>query len=174
MTEKKPLIIGMAAMDMNNVIGIDGKLPWHLPDDLQQFKQATMGHAFIMGRKTAESIGQPLPGRLNVILTRDIHYQAPGCEVYTDLAEAIEALSHRFEKIFIVGGGEIYEQALPLCDELILTYVWTEAPGAVRTFFPRINFDEWRLIAELPHEADEKHRYAFTIIHFSRIAPPAA
>lgn len=126
------LISLIVAMSQNRVIGRDGRLPWHLPADLQRFKQLTMGQTLLMGRKTWQSIGRPLPGRETIVLSRNPDYRAEGCRVFTDLAAGITAT--RTAELFICGGEEIYRQALPLAERIYLTELLREVVGD--TFFP--------------------------------------
>lgn len=128
------LIVLIAAMAQNRTIGAAGKLPWHLPADLQRFRQLTMGQTLLMGRKTYQSIGRPLPGRETIILSRDPAFQVAGCTVVASLAAGIAAA--RSEQLFICGGGEIYRQALPLVEKIYLTELRREVAGD--TFFPEL------------------------------------
>ena len=134
----KPVITLIAAMAENRVIGRDGKVPWHIPEDLRRFREVTMGHPLIVGRRTFESIGRPLPGRTMIVLTRQVHFRPPECQVARDLDEAI-ALAGETDEIFIAGGGTIYRQALPLADRVLLTLV----PGVYEgdAFFPELPAD---------------------------------
>ena len=134
----KPVITLIAAMAENRVIGRDGKIPWHIPEDLRRFREVTMGHPLIVGRRTFESIGGPLPGRMMIVLTRQVHFRPPECQVARDLDEAI-ALAGDADEIFIAGGGTIYRQALPLADRVLLTLV----PGAYegKIVFPELPAD---------------------------------
>ncbi|HWI40466.1 MAG TPA: dihydrofolate reductase [Verrucomicrobiae bacterium] len=127
---KVSLIVAMAE---NRVIGRRGKLPWHIPEDLALFRRLTWGHTLIMGRKTFQSIGNALPGRKTVVLTRDSGFRAEGCEVEHDLRRALE---REEEEVFVCGGGEIFRQALPLADRIYLTLVHAEVEGD--TFFPEM------------------------------------
>ncbi len=130
------MIISMiAAMAKNRVIGRDGALPWRIPEDLRHFREVTMGHPVIMGRKTFEQIGHPLPGRLNIVLTRQRDYQAPGCHVCHSLADALEVCAGA-EEVFICGGGELYRQTISMADRIHLTVIDRECAGD--TFFPDI------------------------------------
>jgi len=138
----------IAAMARNRVIGIANRLPWHLPEDLQHFKRLTMGHHILMGRKTFESIGRALPGRVTVILTRDCRYAAPGCLTAQGLREAI-ALCGDDPEVFVVGGAELYAQAMSLADRLYLTEIQREYEGDAR--FPQFDLELWA------EEAREKH-----------------
>ncbi len=138
----------IAAIGPNNVIGNEGKLPWHLPEDLKRFKSLTMGHPIIMGRKTYESIGKPLPGRKNIVVTRQEKYEAPGCFVAHSLDDAIESCWD--EDVFVIGGAEIYKQALPIADKLYLTEVRLETPGEIR--FPEFDKNDWQEMTREKHE----------------------
>jgi dihydrofolate reductase len=131
----------IAAMAKNRVIGINNTLPWHLPEDLKHFKALTMGHHIIMGRKTYESIGRPLPGRTTVIVTRDPHYRVDGCLTAHSLREAID-LCGGDEEVFFVGGADLYAQALPLADRVYLTEIQAEFDGDAR--FPVLEPAHWR------------------------------
>jgi dihydrofolate reductase len=135
------LVSIIAAMARNRVIGIRNTLPWHLPEDLKHFKALTLGHHIIMGRKTYESIGRPLPGRTTVIVTRDPAYRVEGCLIAHSPAEAI-ALCGADEEVFFVGGGELYGQVLPLADRLYLTEIQADYAGDA--VFPAIDRAVWR------------------------------
>ncbi len=124
----------IAAMARNRVIGCKGRLPWSLPEDLRRFRELTWGHPVLMGRKTYESIGKPLPGRLNIILTRNPDYEAPGCTVVSDLNSAFEAAGQMPEPLFVIGGEQIYRLCLPVADTLRLTLIPREVEGDA--FFP--------------------------------------
>lgn len=155
----------VVAASSNNVIGRDGGLPWHLPDDLRQFKRLTTGKAVIMGRSTYESIGRPLPDRRNIVMTRNADYVADGCDVVSSVSEAIDALEGA-EEAMIIGGGQVYRDFLPLADRIYLTRVQAEVEGD--TYFPEIDEAAWRLVSSEHHAADEKHRYAFDVMVFER------
>jgi dihydrofolate reductase len=130
----------IAAMSENRVIGREGKLPWYLPEDLKRFRKLTLGHVVIMGRKTYESIGKPLPNRTNIILTKQTNYHALGTRIEASIEKALSGLSG---EVFIIGGGEVYQQALPRADRIYLTLVHTAIEGD--TFFPethRFHFQE--------------------------------
>jgi len=145
----------LVAMAKNRVIGRNNALPWQLPPDLKRFKQLTMGHHIVMGRKTYESIGRPLPGRTSVIVTRQSDYQAPGTIVVGSLAEALKICSEGKEmdqESFVIGGAEIYQQALGLCQRMYVTEIQQEFDGDA--LFPEFNQQEWREISR------EKHRLA--------------
>jgi dihydrofolate reductase len=151
----------IAALDRRRGIGIGNKLPWRLSSDLKRFRALTWGHHIIVGRKTFESIGQPLPGRQTIIVTRDPHYQAADCLVTHSVEAAIALAQSRGEReVFICGGAEIYAQALNLADRLYLTFV--EAEVAADSFFPEWEARAWSERQAEHHEADEKNQYPFT------------
>ncbi|PQA60506.1 dihydrofolate reductase [Siphonobacter curvatus] len=152
----------VVAVAENGAIGKDNQLLWHLPDDLKQFKKLTSGHTVVMGRKTYESIGKPLPNRTNVIITRNENYEAPGCIVVSSLEEAIRTESD----VYIIGGAEIYQQALPLTDRIHLTEVQASVEGD--TFFPKLDSAEWHELSRETHPTDEKHTYAFDFVELER------
>ena len=155
-------IILIAAMAKNRVIGRGNGIPWHIPGEQQRFKGMTMGHTLIMGRKTFESIGRPLPGRKTVIISRNPEYQAAGCLVANNLSAAI-ALCPTEETIFIAGGGEIYREALPLATAIYLSVLDREVEGDI--LFPQFNPDEFRKISKERVEGTEP--YTFTV--FARL-----
>ena len=155
----------IVAASTNNVIGSDGELPWHLPDDLRNFKHLTTGKPIVMGRKTFASIGRPLPERRNVVITANPDYAAAGCDVVASPAAALELL-HDAEEIMIIGGGQIYAAFLPLADRIHLTRVHADVDGDA--VFPEIDEDEWTLVSSEAHDADDAHRYAFDIMLFER------
>jgi dihydrofolate reductase len=136
-----PILSVIAAMARNRVIGIRNTLPWRLPEDLKHFKALTMGHHIVMGRKTYESIGKPLPGRTTVIVTRDANYRVEGCLVANSLDAAIAACGHDPE-IFFVGGADLYAQVLPRAERLYLTEIQAEYEGDA--WFPAFDLGEWR------------------------------
>ncbi len=133
----------VAAVARNGVIGVDGGLPWHLPDDLRRFKALTLGHVLVMGRKTYESIGRPLPGRTTVVVTRNAAWDAGSEEVVVapGLEEAVRAATAIDDEVFVVGGAQVYADALPLTDRLELTLVDDEPDGD--TTFPAVEWDDW-------------------------------
>jgi dihydrofolate reductase len=148
----------VAAVDRNRLIGRDGGLPWHLPADLKRFKAITMGKPIIMGRRTHESIGRPLPGRRNIVLTRSKRYAAEGCEVFASLQGALDALNDLPEAM-VVGGAALYVEALPLCRRLYLTEVDADLAGDV--YFPEFRADEWREVFSEGHAADAEHAFDY-------------
>jgi dihydrofolate reductase len=133
----------IVAASTNNVIGVGGGLPWHLPDDLKKFKSITMGKPMIMGRATYESIGRPLPGRRSIVLTRQAGFEAEGCDVAASPEEALE-IAGDVEEVMVIGGGKIYERFLPMADRIYLTRVEAHVEGD--TFFPTLDRDEWQLV----------------------------
>ena len=149
----------------NDVIGSDGDLPWHLPDDLRNFKRITTGKPIVMGRRTHESIGRPLPGRQNIILTRDASYEADGCDVAHSTEQALE-LAGGAEEIMVIGGGEIYRAFLPVADRIYLTRIDAEIDGD--TLFPGLDAAEWELVSSDAHAADNRHAYAFAVMRYER------
>jgi dihydrofolate reductase len=155
----------VVAASSNNVIGSDGGLPWHLPDDLRHFKRLTTGKPVIMGRRTFESIGRPLPDRRNIVMTRQTDYAAHGCEVVSSVSEALE-LVHGVDEVMIIGGGQVYRDFLPHADRIYLTRVRAEVEGD--THFPEIEQTNWQLLTSQHHAADERHAYAFDLMVFER------
>lgn len=155
----------VVAMSKNRVIGKDQQMPWHLPADLAHFKKVTMGHPIIMGRKTFESIGRPLPGRRNVVITRQ-SIEIPGCEVAHSLEAAIDLVSGE-EQVMIIGGGNIFQQAMPLAQKLYLTFIDLDVEGD--TFFPAWDDQEWTVISEESHTADAKNPYDYRFVELERV-----
>lgn len=145
-------------MGKNRVIGSNGAIPWRLPNELQLFKRVTMGHHIIMGRKTWESIKRLLPGRTTVIVTRQKDYAVPGAMIMDSLAAAVQACGNDPE-IFVVGGGELYREALPLADRIYLTTVDAEPAGDTR--MPEFDLNDWREISSETFAADDKHAHAY-------------
>jgi dihydrofolate reductase len=159
------LISIITAMDENQLIGKDNGLPWKIPADLQFFKKVTMSKPIIMGRKTFESIGRPLPGRQNIIITRDKSFSAEGCEIAFSIDKAIE-LAADAEEIMIIGGANIYQQFLPICDRLYLTQVKGEFEGDA--WFPEIDDSQWQGIEKEDHKADERNEADYSFIIMQR------
>ncbi|MGB9674288.1 MAG: dihydrofolate reductase [Anaerolineales bacterium] len=151
----------IVAMDENGGIGIDNKLPWHLADDLKRFKRLTIGHYLIVGRKTFETIGKVLPGRKMIVLTKDKQYNIEGVKIFTNLEDAIQFVKEQGEdEVFIAGGGQVYQLAIPYIDKMYLTLVHAKTNANV--FFPNIDWEDWIEIESLYHERDEKNQYDFT------------
>jgi len=155
----------VVAMGARRVIGNRNALPWHLPADLAHFKAITMGKPILMGRRTHESIGRPLPGRTNIVITRNRDYTAEGCSVVHSLEEAMQTVAGSGE-IMIIGGAELYRQALPQVDILYLTCVEGEFEGD--TFFPELDDAQWQETACENHAADEKNPYACRFLTLAR------
>lgn len=151
----------IAAFNENRVIGCDNQIPWYLPADLKYFKEKTMGKPVVMGRKTFESIGKPLPGRRNIILTRNLTYIQNGIECFNSLDELKNELKDETE-VMVIGGEEIYRLFLPLASKLYLTLVHNELSGD--SFFPDFDVSKWTLISEEVHEADEKNAFAYRFL----------
>lgn len=152
-------------MARNRVIGRDNALPWHLPADLAHFKRVTMGHPIVMGRRTFESIGKALPGRMNIVLSRDPSYVAPGCSVVRSLDEAWKAAGDAGE-VSIIGGSSLFAEALPIADVIHLTEVEADVPGD--TYFPPFDRGEWQETEVARHPADERHAYPMRILRLER------
>lgn len=160
----------IVAASENNVIGIENRLPWNLPADLQFFKNTTWGFPIIMGRKTFESMGRPLKGRQNIVITRQADYSRPGITVVPSIDAAIKAAEEQdVNEIFITGGTEIFLQAFPLVNRIYLTRVHTTLQGDA--FFPELSPEEWVRVHDEPHEADEKHAYGYTFERWERRQP---
>ncbi|XQF89452.1 type 3 dihydrofolate reductase [Pseudoalteromonas espejiana] len=157
------MIISMiAAMANNRVIGLDNNMPWHLPADLQHFKKVTTGKPVIMGRKTFESIGRPLPGRRNIIITRNENYSASGIETVTTPEAALD-LVNEVEEVMIIGGGNIYQQFLPLATRLYLTFIDLAVEGD--TQFPDYQAEaNWQIVDEQQNKPDEKNQYRYKFV----------
>ncbi len=162
---KYPKIALIAALSKNHVIGKDNQLPWTLPNDLQHFKSLTLHKPIVMGRKTFESIGRPLPKRRNIIITRQKDFQVQGGEVFHSMDSALTALQDEAE-IMIIGGATLYQQTLAKADILYLTIVDTEIAGDA--FFPEWNSNEWKILSEEKHDADEQHAFAYTFLTLAR------
>lgn len=156
----------IVAVAHGGVIGGGGDLLWHISEDLRRFKQITSEHTVIMGRKTYDSIGRPLPRRRNIVITRSEEWSAEGCERASSLEQAI-VMCEGEQEVFVIGGGEIYRQAMPLADRLYLTRVEKEYSGD--TYFPEIRADEWRVVASERHERGEKFEYPFEFIDLERV-----
>ena len=155
----------IAAIASNGVIGANNALPWRLPADLSRFRSLTTGHSIVMGRKTWESIGRPLPGRTTIIVTRQRGYSAPGAKIAHSLDEAI-SVSGNDSEIFVIGGAELYLQALPRAERLYLTTVDAEIAGD--TSMPEFDAGDWREISSESFATDERHRYSFRCAVYER------
>lgn len=165
-TGNRPAVSLIAAMAENRVIGRGGELPWRLPDDLRHFKQLTVDHTVIMGRKTFDEIKRPLDNRRNVVITRNKEFRPHGVTVVPSLKEAL-ALGATEDEVFVIGGGEIFKTALPLASRIYLTVVHAKVEGD--TYFPPFEEDAWVLSSEELHPADERHEYAFTFRRYDRL-----
>lgn len=160
-------IVIIAAAAENNALGKDNDLLWHLPDDFKRFKKLTTGHPMIMGRKTFESFPKPLPQRRHIVITRDRNYT-----IYHDQCTVVHSLDKAFEEvrdcdlIFIIGGGEIYELAMPFANLMELTRVHADLDGD--TYFPDFNEADWELLKKEYHPTDERHKYDFTYFTYRR------
>ncbi|MFC3414390.1 dihydrofolate reductase [Algoriphagus hitonicola] len=161
-------LIIIAARAKNNIIGKENDLLWRLPADFKRFKSITSGHYILMGRKTYLSLGKPLPNRTHLVITRDPGFEVPeGHYTFQNFEDAFRFCNKlNVDKLFIIGGGEIYKQTLPLADELILTEVEAELEGD--TYFPDFDPEDWKITFEEYHPADEKHRYAFRFVDYER------
>ena len=157
-----PEYIIIVAIAQNGVIGRDGKLPWHLPSDLQHFKRTTMNHPLIMGRKTYDSIGRPLPGRDNIILTRNKDLELPGC-ICVNSIEAAVKICEKQEKVFIIGGGDIFRDSLMITDTIIVTELKREVDGDV--FFPEIDPIFFTEVERVDYDIEEP----YAIVRYERI-----
>ena len=157
----------IVAMDRNRVIGNNDTLPWHISADLKNFKKITMGKPIVMGRKTHESIGRPLPGRENIIITRDESYHAEGCTVLNSI-EAVFEHCKDVDEVMITGGAEIYKYTLPKAARLYLTEVHTEVEGDTR--FPGFERNDWQEISREAFRADEKNDFDYSFVILERIS----
>ncbi len=163
------IISSIVAVAKNNIIGADNQIPWYLPADLAYFKRCTQGHPIIMGRNCFESIGRPLPNRLNIVITRNPFFIASGVIIAHSVEEAIAiAQAHEEDEIFIIGGGEIYRQTQDLWQRLYLTEVTIEVEGDVT--FPEIDLEKWQLVKEDARQADSKNQYDYTFKVFELVA----
>jgi dihydrofolate reductase len=164
------IISFIVAVSENNAIGIKNTLPWHLPEDLKFFKRTTLGKPVIMGRKTCESLGRPLPGRLNIVLSGNKDLVLPeGVLLCDDINIAMERLQKESaEEGFIIGGGKVFETTMSLVDRMYITRVHANIPDA-DAFFPDIDHTHWKLVWEEKHKADDKHKYDFDFQQFERV-----
>lgn len=163
MTASVSLIV---AADENNLIGASNRLPWHLPADLKHFKQVTMGKPMVMGRKTLESIGRPLPGRRSIVLTKRAGFTAPGCEVAGSLEQAL-LMADSAEEVMVIGGAEIFQQALPQASRIYLTRVHSRFEGD--TYFPELEQGGWREVSREAHAPDDKNLWPYSFILLERV-----
>lgn len=160
-----PRITLIAAVARNGVIGRDGKIPWRIPGDLPRFKRLTMGHPLIMGRKTWESLGRPLPGRRNFVISRTRGFAPAGAEVFASLGAALAACADAPEA-FVIGGTEAYREALALADRLLLTEIDADIEGDAH--FPPFDRSDWRETAREPHAADADCPFSYAYVTYER------
>ena len=160
----------IVAVSDNHAIGINNQLPWHLPNDLKFFKKTTLGKPVLMGRKTFESLGRPLPRRLNIVISHQKDLNLPdGVLLFHTISEGMERMEkENTDEGFIIGGGKIFEETLNLVDRLYITKVHANIEGA-NTFFPDIDHTHWKLVWEEKNSADEKHSYPYTFQQLERI-----
>jgi len=164
-TANNPRISVIAALARNRVIGIENRLPWRLPEDLAHFKALTLNHPILMGRKTFESLGRPLPGRTNIVITRNANYKPDGCLVADSISGAI-ALCADVDEVFFIGGAELYAQAIPLADRLYLTEVDIEAEGDAR--FPDYDRSAFREVSRERHTREKGDALRFDFVLYER------
>lgn len=157
----------VVAMGEKNEIGFENQLLWHLPKDLKHFKELTSGHPIIMGRKTYESIGKPLPNRTNIVVSRQKDWFEEGILIVGSLKEALKFAKKIDEEVFIIGGGNIYEQTMDAADKLEVTLV--KADLEADTYFPKIDLKVWKKVDEVCHEKDEKNQYDFCFQTYEKI-----
>lgn len=154
------------AMGENRVIGKNNKLPWHLPEDLKFFKRTTLGHPVAMGRKTWLSLGKPLPGRENIVITRNTEFSPSGATVLNSIHQLITYSQEKHEEVFVIGGAEIYEAVLPYADRLYITVIHEEFDGD--TYFPEIDVSQWKNISNEKGIKDEKNPYDYEFKIYER------
>lgn len=160
------MISFILAMDENRVIGKNNQLPWHLPEDLKFFKRVTMGHPIAMGRKTHESIGRILPGRENIIITRNRDFTCEDCTVFYSIDDFINYCNEKDDEVFVIGGAEIFKELLPVVDRLYLTMIYEQFEGD--TFFPELSLDHFELVSKETGIRDEKNPYDYEFLIYHR------
>lgn len=161
-------VTAIAAMSKNRVIGSNNGIPWYLQEDFRFFKRTTLNHHIIMGRKTFESIGKPLPKRTNIVVTNNPFFVASGIITANSLENALSiAAENKETEAFIIGGGTIYEQSLPFLDKIYLTEVQTEISGD--TFFPKLDFNKWKATIIMSHKKDNKNDFDFIIKEYQKV-----
>ncbi len=170
MSATQPLISLIVAMAQNGVIGRGNGLPWRLPEDLKRFREFTLGKPVLMGRKTFESIGRPLPGRANLVLTRDRAWFANGVISVHSVDEAL-LQTRTCDEVVAIGGAEVYRLLLPFARRIYLTHVLADVPGD--TYFPAFDATQWEDVECRPHPADERHAYPLTFVTLQRRNAPA-
>lgn len=161
------MITLIAAIGKNNEVGKNNALLWDLPDEMKHFREKTLDKTIIMGRKTFESIGRPLPRRNNIVITRDAHFAHEGVTVAHSLDEALEIAKQSEIEIFIIGGGELYKQALPFADTLEITHV--DMTAEADTHFPEIDPKKWQAVSSLAHDKDERHSHSFEFVRYEKV-----
>jgi len=155
------IISAIVAVGHNNVIGSNNKIPWYLPADLKYFKKKTINHTLLMGRKTFQSIGRPLPKRTNIVITRDPFFTASGVLVVHSIEEGLELANQKgAQELFIIGGGQIYKESIPYWDKIYLTEVDIDIEGEV--YFPDVDLSDWELLSSESHPPNEKNEYGYT------------
>ena len=160
------MISMIVAMGRHREIGKNNKMLWHLPDDFKHFKAVTMGKPILMGRKTFESIGRPLPGRDNIVITRNKTFAADGITLVHSVESALEA-AKKYDEVMIVGGDSFYQQMLPSSDRLYITEVHHDFEADA--FFPEIDLTQWREVSRVAHKADAKHLYDYSFVSYERV-----
>ncbi|NOY36489.1 MAG: dihydrofolate reductase [Chlorobi bacterium] len=162
------MISHIAAMARNRVIGKNNRLPWHMPDDLAYFFRITRGHHVIMGRRNFEANGKALPNRVNIVVTQQKDYYAPGCVIVNSVADALNySEDHGETEAFIIGGGEIYKATLPIVQRIYLTIIDTEVEGD--TFYPELDMRMWKTLSEKHHEANVQNPHPYTFFIYEKI-----
>ncbi|WP_246451762.1 dihydrofolate reductase [Alkalicella caledoniensis] len=157
----------IVAMGRGNVIGKDNKMPWNLPADLKYFKDTTMGHVVVCGRKTLLSMNGPLKGRKNIVLTKDRDFTYPGCEILNSVEELLRIYDKKSQEIFIIGGAKVYEQFLPLANKLYITYIDEDFVGD--TYFPEFSLKKWVLVSERDGITNETNPYKYIFKVYQRL-----
>lgn len=161
------IISAIVAMNQDHIIGVDNQIPWYLPADLKFFKKITSGHPILMGRKCYESIGNPLPNRTNIIITRNPYFIVSNCITVHSIEEGLSfAKKNNATEVFIIGGGEIYAHSIQYWNKIYITEVDFKCEGTV--YFPTIDFKDWKLISSESHEADEKNKMRYTFKEYER------
>lgn len=161
------MISFIVAMDQNHLIGSNNNLPWTLPDDLKRFKKITMGHPIIMGRKTYESIGKPLPGRENIILTRNKEMSFDGCTVFHSSHDLIDYCLSQSDEFFVIGGAEVFKLFIPYVNKLYITKIYNEFLGDV--YFPELDWSKFQLVSKEKGMKDEKNPYDYDYILYEKV-----
>ncbi len=155
----------IVAVSTNNVIGVRGELPWHISEDLRRFRKLTTGKPMVMGRKTFDSIGQPLPERRNIVITRDPEFTAPGCDIVASPDAAIELVGEAAD-VMVIGGSQIYAAFLPRARRIYLTRIHAHIDGD--TYFEKLDEADWKLVACEEHAANEERRHGFAFMTYDR------